>query len=60
LAFALVALRWVRSLLYQTPVMDPVAIGGSLLLLVAAAGVAAAVPALRMARVDPMKALRTD
>jgi predicted permease len=60
LAFALVALRWVRSLLYQTPVMDPVAIGGSLLLLVAAAGVAAAVPALRAARVDPMKALRTD
>jgi hypothetical protein len=45
---ALIALRWVRSLLYQTPVMDPLAVGGSVLLLVAAA-VAAIVPTRRAA-----------
>ncbi len=60
LAFATVALRWVRNLLYQTPVLDPLAIGGSLLLLLVAAALAAALPARRAASVDPMKALRTD
>jgi predicted permease len=60
LAFASVALRWVRSLLYQTPMMDPLAIGGSLLLLLVAAALAAALPARRAASIDPMKALRTD
>ncbi|HEY2857591.1 MAG TPA: ABC transporter permease [Terracidiphilus sp.] len=54
------ALRWVRSLLYQTPVIDPIAIGGSVLLLVAAALLAALVPARRAASVDPMRALRMD
>jgi predicted permease len=60
LAFALIALRWVRSLLYQTPVMDPLAIGGSVLLLLAAAAAAAIVPARRAASTDPMRALRTE
>jgi predicted permease len=60
LAMAFVAMRWVRSLLYQTPVMDPMAIGGSILLLLAAAAVAAIVPARRAASVDPMQALRTE
>lgn len=60
LVIALAALRWVRSLLYETPVMDPVAIGGSVLLLLAAAAVAAIVPARRAASVDPMRALRTE
>jgi len=60
LAVALVAIRWVRSLLYQTPVLDPVAIGGSVLLLLAAATVAAIVPARRAALVDPMRSLRTE
>jgi predicted permease len=60
LTLALVALRWVRSLLYETPVMDPLAIGGSVLLLLTAAALAAALPARRAASTDPMRALRTD
>ena len=60
LALAFVALRWVRSLLYQTPVMDPLAIGGSVLLLLVAATIAAIVPARRAASIDPMRALRSE
>ena len=60
LALAFLALRWVRSLLYETPVMDPFAIGGSLLLLLAAAALAAALPARRAASTDPMRALRME
>ncbi|MGA2251572.1 FtsX-like permease family protein, partial [Terracidiphilus sp.] len=60
LVIALAAMRWVRSMLYQTPVMDPMAIGGSILLLLAAAAVAAIVPARRAASVDPMRALRME
>ncbi|HTW82282.1 MAG TPA: ABC transporter permease [Terracidiphilus sp.] len=53
-------LRWVRSLLYQTPVADPVAILGSVVLLLAAAVAAAIIPAREAAELDPMRALRTD
>jgi predicted permease len=60
LALSFLALRWVRSLLYETPVMDPVAIGCSLLLLLTAAAVAAAMPARRAASTDPMRALRME
>lgn len=60
LALAFVALRWMRSLLYQTSVLDPLAIGGSLLILLAAAAMAAILPARRAASVDPMRALRTE
>ena len=60
LMIALIALRWVRSLLYQTPLMDPLALGGSVLLLLVAAGIAAIVPARRAASTDPMRALRTE
>jgi predicted permease len=60
LVMALIALRWVRSLLYQTPVMDPLAVGGSVLLLLIAAAIAAIVPARRAASTDPMRALRTE
>ena len=60
LTLALVVLRWVRSLLYETPVLDPLAICGSLLLLRAAAALAAALPARRAASIDPMRALRTE
>ena len=57
---AFLGLHWVRSLLYQTSVLDPLAIGGSVLLLLAAAAIAAAVPARRAASIDPMRALRTE
>ena len=60
LTLALIALRWVRSLLYQTPVLDPLAIGGSLLLLLVATAAAAIVPARRAASTDPMRVLRMD
>jgi ABC-type antimicrobial peptide transport system permease subunit len=60
LAIAGLVLRWVRSLLYQTPVMDPLAIGGSVMLLLATAAAAAIVPARRAASIDPIRALRTE
>jgi predicted permease len=60
LAMALIALRWVRSLLYETPAIDPLAVGGSILLLLGAAAIAAILPARRAASTDPMRALRTD
>lgn len=60
LGFALLALRWIRSLLFETPVMDPLAIGGSLCLIATVALLAAFVPAQSAASVDPMQALRID
>jgi hypothetical protein len=60
LAMAFVALRWVRSLFYQAPAIDPLAVGGSLLLLLVAATLAAIVPARRAASTDPMRVLRTE
>ena len=60
LTMALIALRWVQSLLYQTPVMDPLAVGGSVALLLVAATIAAIVPARRAASTDPMRVLRME
>jgi predicted permease len=60
LVVASLVLRWVRSLFYQTPVIDPLAIGGSVVLLLATAAVAAIGPARRAASIDPMRALRTE
>jgi len=53
-------LRWVRSLFYQAPALDPLAVGGSLLLLLVAVALAAIVPARRAASTDPMRVLRTE
>ena len=60
LAGAFLTLRWVHSLLYETPVMDPLGIGGCLLLMIASAALASALPARRAASTDPMRALRTE
>jgi len=60
LALAFVANRWVHSLLYETSGADPVAITGSLALLVAAALGAALLPARRAAQTDPMAVLRNE
>ncbi len=60
LVLAFVVTRWVRSLLYQTQTADPVAIGGSLVVLIGAAALAAILPARRAARVDPIEVLRNQ
>jgi predicted permease len=60
LATALIVLRWVRSLLYQTPIMDPLAICGSVVLLLTAAAMAAIVPSRRAASIDPIRVLRME
>lgn len=60
LAFAALALRWVRSLLYETPLIDPLAIGGSVCLIGVTAAIAAYIPARRAASLDPMRALRME
>ncbi len=60
LALAFVGVHWVRSLLYETQVVDPLAIGGSLLLMLGAAALAAVLPARRAAAVDPIQALRNE
>jgi predicted permease len=60
LVMTFLVLRLVRNLLYQTPVADPAALLGSVLLLLAAAAVAAIVPARGAVSVDPMRALRID
>jgi predicted permease len=60
LLLAFVATRWVRGLLYQTSTADPVAIAASLALLLAAALLAAILPARRAAATDPMQVLRNE
>jgi ABC-type antimicrobial peptide transport system permease subunit len=60
LVLALIATRWMRSLLYETQAADPMAIGGSLVLLGIVAALAAVLPARRASRVDPMEVLRTQ
>jgi ABC-type antimicrobial peptide transport system permease subunit len=60
LAMAFVALRWISSLLFQTPIMDPIAIGGSIVLLLVAAALAAIVPSRRAASINTVEALRAE
>jgi putative ABC transport system permease protein len=59
-ALALVAGRLVASLLYGITPHDPAAIAIVVTVLLLVAAVAALVPALRAARVDPVTALRTE
>jgi ABC-type antimicrobial peptide transport system permease subunit len=49
-----------RSLLYGTSPVDPVALAGASAVLVLVMGAAAATPSWRAARVDPMVVLRHD
>ena len=58
LAYA--ATRLLRNQLFDVPAGDPVSIVAAVVVLTGAAAVAALVPALRAARVDPLVALRTE
>ena len=50
--------RLVRSMLYDVPALDPVALGGAVAILLIAAAIALYVPVRRAARLDPIAALR--
>lgn len=52
--------RFIQSLLYDTSAADPGVVIGVLAVMVGAGVLAAAAPALRASRVDPMVALRAD
>jgi predicted permease len=60
LALAFAASRWVHSMLYETSAADPVAIAGSIALLLGAALLASLLPARRAAQVDPAQVLRNE
>jgi predicted permease len=60
LGAALIATRWVKSLLFGLQPHDPLTIGLAVLLLLMVAAVAGYLPARRASRVDPMVALRHD
>jgi predicted permease len=57
---ATLATHWVRSLLYETSPADPWAIGLSISVLMAAALLAALLPARDAASIDPMRVLRGE
>jgi putative ABC transport system permease protein len=57
---ALVAMRWVASLLYGVTAHDPLTFVGVAVLLAIVSGAACYIPARRAMRVDPMVALRYE
>ena len=52
--------RFVEGLLFEVSPLDPLMLGGGVVLLALVAGVACAVPAGRAARIDPVTALRGE
>lgn len=60
LSLAMVAARWISSLLYGLRPSDPAALAGAITLMAAASILAGYLPARRAARVDPMVALRNE
>jgi predicted permease len=60
IAAAAAATRWIESMLFGLSTTDPAAYGLGAALLLVVATVACLLPARRAARIDPMKALRTE
>ena len=60
LAIAFPAGRLIETMLYGIKPLDPLTVAGAVMLLGAAALAAALVPALRAARLDPLRALRQE
>jgi predicted permease len=60
LAAAMATSRLVSSLLFGVTPTDPLALGGACLVLLAAAGAAAYLPARRATSIDPVRTLRAD
>ena len=60
LGAALLATRWLETLLFEVTPSDPLTFGGIAVLLLAVASIACYLPARRAARVDPLVALRAD
>ena len=56
----LVMVRLLRDLLYDVPPFDPIAVGGAVVILVAAVAIALLIPVRRATRVDPILALRAE
>ena len=52
--------QFIKTMLYQTPPLDPVVFAAVAGLLIASAALACLVPAWRASRLDPMQALRTE
>lgn len=60
IAASALATRLLRSMLYGTRPLDPVAFAGAATMLVAVAVLACFIPAWRASRIDPIQALRTE
>lgn len=58
LLLTIAAQRELRSLVFGVAALDPATLGGTVIVLGVAAGIAAVVPALRAARIDPSSAMR--
>ena len=59
-ALAVVSSMLLESLLIDLPAVDPLAFGAAVVVLAAVMLTAAAVPARRATRMDPMRALRSE
>jgi ABC-type antimicrobial peptide transport system permease subunit len=59
-AITLAATQWINSLLFGVSAHDPRTMAVSILVFLSIAGAAAFLPARRAARIDPLRALRTE
>ncbi len=57
---AMLSVRYVKTQLYEITAVDPMVMGGAILILAAAACVAGLIPARRAASINPVQALRVE